>query len=158
LGDNVLTETEILIGLPGYQLTGVKKVCKGVRIRCGTWSQVHALTAGVRSGGARGGVAVAYATKTGDADRFFWRLMFASGCVRDAGVNTGIACLESCRAREPVKLSGKLSMNCIWMESTAAGWAGERASERLQSSATFSTGSNASSRESATVPSGARYR
>jgi len=33
LGDNVLTEAEILIDLPGYQLTGIEKVRKTVRIR-----------------------------------------------------------------------------------------------------------------------------
>jgi transposase len=32
LGDNVLTEAEILLGLPGFQITGKEKIRKGVRI------------------------------------------------------------------------------------------------------------------------------
>jgi hypothetical protein len=112
---------------------------------CATPSRDHVLAAVLPSGGTTVGVGEGCALKIGAPDPVFleidlrkWR---RKGCGRQyRDWLSGIA--PSQRASEALRHA---SMNCTWTASTAAGSAGEKASERQLSSGTFSTGFNVNS-------------
>jgi hypothetical protein len=69
LGDNVLTNEEILLGLPGYQITGIAIQSGEVRISV----QNPAVIVRVCGSAARAGIAARCATRTWDYGIAGWR-------------------------------------------------------------------------------------
>ena len=85
------------------------------------------------------------ATKTGACAIACWRSRSPSRNVSAAGGAPASLCPASCAASVPARRSRRPSTSSIWMASTAAAWAGGKASAPPLSSAISAAGSSANS-------------